>query len=116
MVVIPRCMGFIPNFCFIHHSDCYSLFQSKNEPGEEPVRWWRKLLSVLVFGTNLAAGAVGMWEARLCCLRFPRKRIIPRCWGWGIILFRHFHGPLADGRNCSNSLRLACCMRWAASV
>ena len=24
-----------------------SLFQSKNEPGEEPGRWWRKLLSGL---------------------------------------------------------------------
>jgi hypothetical protein len=36
--------------------------------------------------------------------------------GWGIILFRHFHGPIVDGRNCSNSLRLARYMRWAASV
>jgi hypothetical protein len=63
-------------------ADDGSLFQSKDEPGEEPERWWwRKLLSDLDFGTNLAAGAVGMWKARLCCLRFPRKRIIPRSWG-----------------------------------
>jgi len=26
---------------------CHSLFQSKDEPGEEPGRWWRKLLSGL---------------------------------------------------------------------
>ena len=40
----------------------------------------------------------------------------PRSWFLGIFFFRHFHGAPAGNRNCSNSLRLACCMRWAASV
>src|ERR1035437_5558136 len=34
----------------------------------------------------------------------------------GILLFRHFHGPAGADRNCVKSRRLACCIRWAASV
>jgi hypothetical protein len=40
----------------------------------------------------------------------------PRSCFLGIFLLRHFHGPSAGVRNSSNSLRFACCMRWAAAV
>ena len=56
-----------------------------------------------------------MWKARLCCLRFPRKRKIPALGFWGFFSSVISTAP-AGNRNCSNSLRLACCMRWAASV
>ena len=34
----------------------------------------------------------------------------------GISRFRHFHGPTAGSWQVAKSLRLACCMRRAASV
>src|SRR5713226_3923063 len=57
----------------------HSLFQSKNEPGEAPGTAMEEAPFRFRFRTNLTAvaGAVGMWKARLCFLRFPRNRKIP---------------------------------------
>src|SRR6266478_10242038 len=55
-----------------------SLFQSKNEPGEAPGTAMEEAPFRFRFRTNLTAvaGAVGMWKARRCGLRFPRNRKI----------------------------------------
>src|ERR1039457_3485425 len=61
--------------------------------------------------------AVGMWESRSDFQGGGETR--------RVCTHRHFHRPCCRelhffpkpaGRNCSKSLRLACCMRWAASV
>src|SRR5271166_101646 len=67
-----------------------------------------------------AVGAVGMWESRsdfqggcetrrvLHAPSFPPPFPPP---GWELHFF-----PKPAPRNCSKSLPLACCIRWAASV
>src|ERR1039457_7216242 len=72
-----------------------SLFQSKDEPEgrvwavaeESSFRGW-----ILTKCSSRSRGG-GNVESAPLVFALSKEEKNPRSWGWGIILFRHFHGP-----------------------
>jgi hypothetical protein len=91
-----------------------SLFQSKNEPGQEPVRCWRKLFSVLDAEPIWRPGR-GNGERAPLLVAPSKGENNPRCRVGRLFCSVISTGPLAGGRNRSNSLRLACCAAASTS-